>query len=87
MKLRLWPFEIWLVAERAQDTVKLALETKRYEFGLLVFRRWRSRHGYEWSKGHAVDGSWIKGSRWLNIWWGDPEEHRWWALSTYLILG
>ena len=46
---------------------------------LLIFRRQRSKRiGYEWHNYNGV--------RYLNVWWGSPTDHKWWAMNVYLYL-
>ncbi len=45
---------------------------------LHVFRRHRSRCGWEWHNHNGV--------RFLHVWWGHPRIHKWWAMSVYLYL-
>lgn len=44
-----------------------------------LYRRQRSaRFGHELYNHDGVT--------WLNVWWGSPTEHKWWAASVYLFV-
>jgi hypothetical protein len=46
---------------------------------LIIFRHQRSaRFGHEWLS--------YEGTRYINVWWGSPTHHRWWARSVYLYI-
>jgi hypothetical protein len=46
---------------------------------LFIFRHQRSaRFDYEYLS--------YEGVRYINVWWGSPTRHRWWARSVYLYI-